>query len=288
MVLRSYHLPGHSWCEDWAQYFRNNHPLLGICCHYPGHPLGVKQRLVWLVASISFGLTVTNMIYIWFHASENYDVDEPAIILGLDTANVTGSSVLDDTHEQVVITQGMLMLWTVGTSAHSMFDLTIWYISACACCQTGGGLERLKPCARFGHYIVIVITVLVVAFASFIVVLRVSVESEQALLEQTLGNVTGDVRTAFGVTDVVGNLRIQSLDEFEFLVGYGVELTLAYFLFYPLLGTILFSGVLGCGQLPLLGGRPREVALERAKKNRERKSRMRTMDTYTSCDTDIV
>lgn len=34
LAWRSYHLPGNSWCQDWMQYYKNNHPVFGICCHH--------------------------------------------------------------------------------------------------------------------------------------------------------------------------------------------------------------------------------------------------------------
>lgn len=50
------------------------------------------------------------------------------------------------------------------------------------------------------------------------------------------------------------DIQIQS---FSFLLKYFVELALAWFVYYPIVGTIIFSGMLGCGgRLPVLG-RPR-------------------------------
>ena len=41
----------------------------------------------------------------------------------------------------------------------------------------------------------------------------------------------------------------------------------AFFVFYFITSTILFSGVLGCGRIPILGGRPYELRKEAAEKN---------------------
>jgi hypothetical protein len=71
LAARSPHLPGHSWCGDWVQWMRNNHPLLGICCKYPDHPIGIRQRLIILVGSIAFGLSATNFIYLFYHLSDD-------------------------------------------------------------------------------------------------------------------------------------------------------------------------------------------------------------------------
>jgi hypothetical protein len=67
--------------------------------------------------------------------------------------------------------------------------------------------------------------------------------------------------------------------EFQFLLGYLVEMVLALFIYYPLGGTILFSGVLGCGKLPLLGGRPREVAAEERRDKRKESRELRSNRT---------
>merc|ERR1719246_248190 len=29
--IRSAHLPGNNWCQDWIQWMQNNHPVLGLC-----------------------------------------------------------------------------------------------------------------------------------------------------------------------------------------------------------------------------------------------------------------
>jgi len=53
---------------------------------------------------------------------------------------------------------------------------------------------------------------------------------------------------------------------YAFVVPYLVQVLLSQLVYYPVLHCILFSGVLGCGVLPVLGGRPRQVILmERAK-----------------------
>lgn len=49
---------------------------------------------------------------------------------------------------------------------------------------------------------------------------------------------------------------------FSFLSKYAIELSLTWFVYFPLVGTIIFSGILGCGgRLPVLGGRPRDIRL---------------------------
>ena len=53
------------------------------------------------------------------------------------------------------------------------------------------------------------------------------------------------------------------VEHFDFLLGYFVEFILAVFVYSPLILTVVFTGILGCdGRIPVLGGRPREVAKE--------------------------
>jgi len=52
--------------------------------------------------------------------------------------------------------------------------------------------------------------------------------------------------------------------QFSFLVGYALELVFALFVFYFTTSTVFFSGILGCGRIPILGGRPYEVRREKA------------------------
>jgi hypothetical protein len=69
-------------------------------------------------------------------------------------------------------------------------------------------------------------------------------------------------------TDTVQNDDLYSqvtggkLGQFTFFVKYAVELFLSWFLYFPIFGTLMFSGILGCGgRLPILGGRPRDKKL---------------------------
>jgi len=52
--------------------------------------------------------------------------------------------------------------------------------------------------------------------------------------------------------------------QFSFLVGYALELVFALFVFYFTTSTVFFSGILGCGRVPIFGGRPYEVRREKA------------------------
>jgi hypothetical protein len=80
-------------------------------------------------------------------------------------------------------------------------------------------------------------------------------------------------------------IQVDDAHEFQFLLGYLGEMVFALFIYYPLGGTILFSGVLGCGKLPLLGGRPQEVAAEeRRKKRKESREVQSTLASPSTAD----
>ena len=64
------------------------------------------------------------------------------------------------------------------------------------------------------------------------------------------------------VTD--GDADSSNSKQFSFLVGYALELVFALFIFYFTTSTVFFSGILGCGRIPILGGRPYEVRREKA------------------------
>ena len=55
--------------------------------------------------------------------------------------------------------------------------------------------------------------------------------------------------------------NIDGVGSFFFLAKDSVELMMAWFFYFPVVGTIMFSGILGCGRLPVLGGRPRDIRL---------------------------
>ena len=89
------------------------------------------------------------------------------------------------------------------------------------------------------------VVVLLAAAASFAVVMRVTLMTEEDV----------DSEDSFlGYQLHVG--------KYEFLLSYLVEFVLALFIYYPLFQFVLFSGMLGClgcGRVRFLGGRPFEM-----------------------------
>jgi hypothetical protein len=276
LALRSYHLPGYSYSADWRQYFGNNHPVFGICCHHRLHPLSIRMRLVNLIGSIVFGLAVTNILWIWFIIGE-FDQDEAVLTIGVNgmlrTENTTGTDMQQapTTTNDVYfsISQGRLLLWTVGGGLHALFDNTIYYFSVCICCLPGQSFEQLQSYQRYSHYFVVLTVVLITAAATLVVVLRAELESSSPDDDDQVVDV--DLRQVH-----LGHA--QNAAAYSFLTSYGTELALALFLYYPLVGTIFFSGVLGCGRLPILGGRPYEVAQEEYRMRKRNTPRNRTSD----------
>jgi hypothetical protein len=273
--LRSYHLPGNNWCSDWIQYFANNHPIFGIWCHHEQHPIGWRMRLINLFGSIVFGLCVTNIIWLLFLYSEEdanttvatissgglsfgINTNNTNTTISVDLSDITNSSAtISNNGQEIQITEGMVVLWTVGGGLHALFDNTIWYVTACVCCLPGRSLERLGKYRWCGSYFAVFAVVIITACASFAVVLRATLDDNEEDVDlSSLGTA--------GLND--DNIKLgqtQDRSAYEFLIGYGVELVLALFVYYPLIGTILFSGVVVCGKIPVLGGRPYEVTAEK-------------------------
>lgn len=77
-------------------------------------------------------------------------------------------------------------------------------------------------------------------------------------------------------TDILDGTRLDST-RFSFLLAYSLELVFALFVFYFLTSTVFFSGILGCGRIPILGGRPYEL----------RASEKRNGDTDDSFDDQV-
>ena len=79
------------------------------------HPLEWWERILALVASISFGLVATNSVYEFYEHDREKMEEELFTLLGFP------------------VTQGMVLLWTLGGLCHSIFDLIIWRVMACSC-----------------------------------------------------------------------------------------------------------------------------------------------------------
>jgi hypothetical protein len=152
--------------------------------------------------------------------------------------------------EEWYITSGMMMLWTVGGSVHASYDIMVWYIVACACCPFS------KKFRLYGSFLVVFAIVMLLAMTSLIVLVRASLQHEE---NDNLDVMQLD--SAGLVDDQVVLVDIKK-EDVRFLLGYVTEFALALIVYYPLGSLVLFSGILGCGKLPILGGRPRDILVD--------------------------
>lgn len=259
---RAYHLPGNGVGADWVQYMLNNHPVIGICCHHRLHPLKKRQRLIILLGSFAFGVAITNVVYLWFIATGR-DADAEVFSIDMNTT--------EDVHYSV--TAGLVLLVTVGSGLHTIFDRFVWTVSACSCCRAGGTFEsdsvnssRRGRCQDWGSYLVVFLVVLVIAAATLVVVVRAKMDHEG---ETSIPYIQDKNATLSEVFDV----QSFEVEDFSFMKAYCIEFAVSLFIYYPFLETLLFSGVLGCYRLPVLGGRPYAVRKEMKQNNGSRGSR---------------
>lgn len=264
----AYHIkPDNSACQDWTQYFANNHPLLSICFQHRLHPIGCAMRAIGLLGSVAVGLVITNIVWLIFF----YGKDETPIFTvsaaGFRLQNSTEVILLDEksdvsSYTKIEVNEGMIILWTVGGALHAIFDNTIWYATSCACLLSDSKRKRyeaMRKCRKMTNAIIIVLVVLVSAIATLVVVIRATLRPNTQLSPEALKSVGLNPNDQ----EILDLKRVDDGASYEFLVAYAVELGVAWFVYYPLFETIFFTGILSCkGRIPCLGGRPREVALE--------------------------
>lgn len=197
-----------------------------------------------LLGSISIGLIATNIAFLW-DASNFIDMDDSLVSIGIN---------------DIVVTKGMIFLWTFGAILHSVYDLVVWNVMACACCHPGGrwGNERysrrVKDC---GSIVMIPVVLMLMGIAAVAVMRRASGEEAYNVTSDGSDGETENPWKDSLVWNGVGGAQ-----SFSFLSKYAIELSLTWFVYFPLVGTIMFSGILGCGgRLPVLGGRPRDIRL---------------------------
>lgn len=240
LAARAYHFPGNSWFEDWLQYTKNTHLVFGIFFHHPLHPVTGKERCIILLGSVAVGLLMSNLIYLWFLEAE-FGMHDTVFTLG--------------PNGNVPISKLMITLWTLGSFVHTIFDLTIWHIKACTLCRLYGSHVSDRA-VKFGRGTGVTIVLFTLAFAAYLVLLRASEDFKAEMESTESGDDTDD--SFFNAIILGGGAKY-----FDFMLGYFVEFILAVFVYNPLILTVVFSGILGCdGRIPILGGRPREVAKE--------------------------
>jgi len=272
LAMRNYHLPGNNVYQDFCQYIRNNHPLFGIFLYHKLHPIRWGQRIVFLLGSVAFGLIVTSFTTLYFVYIQK-DINTALVCVSLSakdnqnttTSSVTGINATDPC--QWKITWGMITLWTLGGVVHTLFDQSLWFMSACCCCLPGALCGNFHKLRKVGSYAVLCIVAIFIAIATFGVILRAKYEARKA---QLLAGIS---------------TKWQDPESFSFVVGFIVLQLLSWFVYYFILASIMFSGILVCGTLPIIGGRPYEMWEERKQDEEEGKRKQQELHTITTATT---
>ena len=297
----AYHLPGNtSWMQDLWQYLTNNHPVIGICCHHKYHFLRAGPRLVALIGSVCFGLIITNVVYLIFVFT---DSDSVYVEWKTNATRTGWQPDLDDNVSVLSVSNVNLVLWTVGAFVHGLFDTAVWSLAACTCLKASEeGESSLRRKRSMGVFVVVELVIFVTAIATLTVALRAAIDNGDdddaggdyvdVTTEDGLGNSVSVTRppaiTNITKVEDIAFLEVpKNASDYEFLVAYMIELMLSYFLYYPVIGIILFSGILTCGKAPVLGGRPYELQKERSKSSFSTRSSTARRDSQASRPFDV-
>jgi len=200
---RSAHLPGNNWCQDWIQWMMNNHPLLALCCRHRLNPVGLCPRLIILLSSISFGMIATNLVYLFYRSHPDANATVFSIVIGENDNGATES--LELTYEAIVV-------WTLGGLLHSLVDLGMWHLNACACCMNSWF-------ARLGPLFSIAVAALLTACSTFAILWRANYEDD--LIDKSTAQ---DIGVQAGENDWMDGMEIQHFSSFQFLITYYIEL----------------------------------------------------------------
>jgi len=201
---------------------------------------------------------MTNIFYLFYLWNEEFDQIVMSITL--------------DSGEVYTLTTGMLLLWTLGGGIHASFNLSMWYIAACSCCRAGGCCEARACCPSFGKHLIRGVVLMIVFMTVLVILMRIAIGNyagTDTLDDTATNNVTDSNALDFFFTEEAWDFSVEGTEEFHFVLAYLVQMVLSLFVYYPIFATVLMSGVLGCnGKVPLLGGRPYEVAQFKRKQQR--------------------
>jgi hypothetical protein len=244
------------------------------------------------MGSVMFGLIITNALYLWVLSRDDnedetvaYQMPDGAVaVVDEATGAVTyvdagkASSFLADQSSFQVSSTGVVVLWTVGSAVHAIFDSFLWYALSCSCCPAcqdsgdgeGEGKSWLARNRKYCNVLVVIAVILIAATATLGVVIRAFIEGNEN--EQDAADALSSSVQTDGSGQPNGAEPLSNKDNYEFLKVYAIELVLSWFAFFPVIETLLFSGILSCGgRISCLGGRPAELREEEKQKEKERK-----------------
>ena len=235
--------------------------MFGICCHHPLHPVNRCHRFILLLGSLAFGLIVTNLVYLV--DSDLFDTADEAIKSWADKIrNETDTIITIESDMDIYIAGQSLsmgtaqigILYTLGTLVHSFFDFALWHLIACGHCK--------KRHETAGWSMAVFIVVIVVSIMTVMLYFRAFKLEEENEIEQE----------ELFTDDAIGMAALDLADKpnFQFLYAYPIEVVLSLFVYTPIVQTIVFSGILGCCWMPILGGRPRAMRTVRREENKTR------------------
>uniref|UniRef100_A0A7S1Z8E5 Transmembrane protein n=1 Tax=Trieres chinensis TaxID=1514140 RepID=A0A7S1Z8E5_TRICV len=224
---RGYHLPDYTYCQDFVQFLCNNHPILGFFLSHKLHPFTVFDRIFCLVGSAAFGLAATCGVFLLIFYLHQLD---------------------DEVGGWVEVHDWVLAGW--AAVLNSCFDMTLWYLRSCPCCQPGARYDMDMRCGGPGW----------VWLGRSVAGLIVLVAAASAL-------------TAFMLqTWLIEENPEIGAESFSFLSSWSLEFGLSLFIVSPIMFFIFFSGILGCFRFPFLGGRPYEIRREQ-KENMQKENK---------------
>lgn len=222
LSMKAFHLPGNTYWEDWMMFISNNHILASFCFAHPLHPFTRRQRVMNLVASLSFGIAATSMVMLWYYYEAR---DKDFTFVSIFGFNVS---------------YGMLATAFFGGLCNVFFDFGIWFVQVCPLCQPGSPITFSDPTNFFflwlGSNAAFFCTTIALCLAIHAIIVRASIEED------------GDDQ---GVTI--------SIQHYSFILSFLFEVVVTQFIMFPIVAFTIFSGVLGCFTLPGIGGRPYQV-----------------------------
>lgn len=284
LARRAYHLPNNTYCQDYRQYIANCHLIFGLFCYDKRSPVTIKHRILLLCGSLAFGLNITNIMYLWgnqvFHDDEITSAFRewattkiPTNIYNGTTATNTilEDTILEDASARFKVDMGsqLTILWTVGAGIHAAFDMALWHMISCGYCSYSSNATNSsrQDFLIFGWTTAITIVMLMIIATSVVLYFRVfpMTDDEDGIrIDEQLISLTDDIVEP---AEVMGFLLS---GDFSFILAFIIEFAVSLFIWTPFLMTTLFSGLLGCGRIPCIGGRPREVWKERNGKDGRR------------------